>query len=112
MPGHMTPSRQNAQYTLGFASNGSWHELMEIKLDNNIINIKKGQENLQFELHNWGETQEVLKEVKAFKIDTEAMAECIHLTKVFGPFNITKTYEDTFVFSKGNMSATLSKYKW
>ena len=87
-------------------------QLMEIKLDNNIINIKKGQENLQFELHNWGETQEVLKEVKAFKIDTEAMAECIHLTKVFGPFNITKTYEDTFVFSKGNMSATLSKYKW
>ena len=87
-------------------------QLMEIKLDNNIINIKKGQETLKFELHNWGETQEVLKEVKAFKIDTEAMAECIHLTKVFGPFNITKTYEDRFVFSKGNMSATLSKYKW
>ena len=77
-----------------------------------VFLARTGQENLQFELHNWGETQEVLKEVKAFKIDTEAMAECIHLTKVFGPFNITKTYEDTFVFSKGNMSATLSKYKW
>ena len=32
--------------------------------------------------------------------------------KYFGPYNITKTTEDRFVFSKGQNSVLLSKYKW
>ena len=87
-------------------------EIMETSLDNNIIHFKKGQDKLDFELHAWGDTSSVLKEVRAFKIDTDSMAECIYLTKVFGPFNITKTNEDTFIFSKDNHSAMLSKHKW
>ena len=54
----------------------------------------------------------VLKEVKAFKIDQNSMAECMYLTKYFGPYNITKTFDDKFVFSKQNESVLLSKYKW
>ena len=87
-------------------------QIMEIKLDNNILHFKKGSEKLNFELHAWGDTSAVLKEVKAFKIDQNSMAECIYLTKYFGPFNITKTNEDRFIFSKGGWSAMLSKYKW
>ena len=54
----------------------------------------------------------VLKEAKAFAIDQESMAECMHLTKYFGPYHITKTTESRFVFSKGQDSALLSKYRW
>jgi len=86
-------------------------ELMEFKLDNNLIEIKKGQQKLQFELRKWGDTQSVLKEIKAFKIDADSMSECIYYTKFFGPFNITKTNEDTFVFSKNNMSCELARYQ-
>ena len=88
--------------------------MMEFKLDNNIVSIKKNgaNERLQFELHQYGPTQDILKEVKAFNIDSKAMAECTYLTKYFGPFNITKTTEDRFVFSKGADSVVLSKYKW
>ena len=88
--------------------------MMEFKLDNNIISIKKQgtKDTLKFELHSYGESQMILKEVKAFTIDQDAMAECIHLTKYFGPYNITKTTEDRFVFSKGQNSVLLSKYKW
>ena len=88
--------------------------MMEFKLDNNIISIKKHgtKDTLKFELHSYGESQMILKEVKAFTIDQDAMAECIHLTKYFGPYNITKTTEDRFVFSKGQNSVLLSKYKW
>ena len=70
------------------------------------------KDRLQFELHAYGPTQQVLKESKAFKIDTDSMAECLFLTKYFGPYNITKTYEDRFIFSKGGESALISKYKW
>jgi len=89
-------------------------QLLEFKLDNNIISVtKKGsREELRFELHEYGSTQQILKETRAFKIDAESMSECLFLTKYFGPYNITKTYENRFIFSKGNQSALVSKYKW
>jgi hypothetical protein len=89
-------------------------ELLEFKLDNNIISVTKpgNKQQLQFELHSYGNTQQILKETKAFKIDADSMSECLFLTKYFGPYNITKTYEDKFVFSKGDESALVSKYKW
>ena len=87
--------------------------MMEFKLDNNIISVKKqGNQELKFELHAYGDTKMVMKEIKAFKIDESAMSECMFLTKYFGPYNITKTYEDKFVFSKNGESALLSKYQW
>jgi len=87
--------------------------MMEFKLDNNIIEVKKsGTDKLKFELHAFGETKLVMNETKAFKIDESAMSECMWLTKYFGPYNITKTYEDRFIFSKGGESALISKYKW
>ena len=89
-------------------------QLLEFKLENNIIAVtKKGsREQLRFELHEYGPTQQILKETRAFKIDAESMSECLFLTKYFGPYNITKTYENRFIFSKGNQSALVSKYKW
>ena len=87
--------------------------MMEFKLDNNMVDIKKqNADTLKFELHAFGDTQMILKEVKAFKIDQEAMSECIYLTKYFGPYQITKTTEDRFIFSKGRESALLSKSGW
>ena len=90
------------------------YHMMEFKLDNNIISVKKQNQNdsLRFQLHTFGDTQMVMKEAKAFKIDHESMAECIHLTKYFGPYNITKTSDDKFLFSKQNESILVSKYKW
>ena len=89
-------------------------ELLEFKLDNNIISVIKpgNKQELKFELHEYGPTQQLLKETKAFKIDSNSMAECLFLTKYFGPYNITKTYEDRFIFSKAGESALVSKYKW
>ena len=87
--------------------------MMEFKLDNNIIEIKKqGADKLKFELHAFGETKLVMNETKAFKIDESAMSECMWLTKYFGPYNITKTYDDKFIFSKGGESALVSKHQW
>jgi hypothetical protein len=87
--------------------------MMEFKLDNNIIEVtKQGADKLKFQLHAFGETKMVMNETKAFKIDQSAMSECMWLTKYFGPYNITKTYEDRFIFSKGGESALISKYKW
>ncbi len=87
--------------------------MMNFKLDNNIVSIKKeGANELKFELHAFGNTKMIMKEIKAFKIDESAMSECMFLTKYFGPYHITKTYEDRFVFSKSGQSALLSKYKW
>ena len=89
-------------------------QLLEFKLDNNIISVTKNgtHETLKFQLHEFGDTQMILKEVKAFTIDQSAMAECLHLTKYFGPYNVTKTTENRFIFSKGENSAIVSKYKW
>jgi len=36
----------------------------------------------------------------------------MHLTKFFGPYSITKTNENKFIFTKGDESAVVSKYKW
>jgi|TARA_B110001454_G_C12693964_1_gene423487 hypothetical protein len=90
------------------------YEMIDFKLDNNIVTTKKQStdEELKFELHAFGPTKLVMNEIKAFSIDQSAMAECIHLTKYFGPFNITKTTESSFVFSKGGESALLSKSGW
>ena len=88
-------------------------QMMEFKLDNNIVQIKKqNADTLKFELHAFGSTNLIMNEVKAFKLDESAMSECMYLTKYFGPYQITKTTEDRFIFSKGGESALLSKSGW
>ena len=88
-------------------------QMMNCKLDNNIVEIKKRNAGtLKFELHAFGDTNLIMNEIKAFRIDESAMAECMFLTKYFGPYQITKTTEDRFIFSKGGESALLSKIEW
>ena len=89
-------------------------QMMEFKLDNNIVSITKqgSHETLKFELHAFGDTKSVIKETKAFKIDESAMSECMWLTKYFGTYDITKTYENKFIFSKDGQSALVSKHQW
>ena len=85
-------------------------QMMEFKLDNNIVTIKKqNADTLKFELHAFGDTKLIMNEIKAFKLDESAMSECLFLTKYFGPYQITKTTEDRFIFSKGGESALMSK---
>ena len=87
--------------------------MMECKLDNNIITVKKqNADSLQFELHAFGDTNILMNEVKAFRLDETAMSECLFLTKYFGPYHITKTTEDRFIFSKNGQSALVSKSGW
>jgi len=88
-------------------------QMMEFKLDNNRIEVKKqGADTLKFELHAFGNTNMIMNEVKAFRLDESAMSECLFFTKYFGPYQITKTTEDRFIFSKGGESALLSKSGW
>ena len=88
-------------------------QMMEFKLDNNIVTIKKqNADKLKFELHAFGDTKMIMNEIKAFKLDESAMSECLYLTKFFGPYQITKTTEDRFIFSKGGESALMSKAGW
>ena len=88
-------------------------QMMDCKLDNNMVSIKKrNADTLKFELHAFGNTNLIMNEIKAFRIDESAMAECMFLTKYFGPYQITKTTEDRFIFSKGGQSALLSKNGW
>ena len=88
-------------------------QMMEFKLDNNLVEIKKqNADTLKFELHAFGTTSIIMNEVKAFRLDESAMSECMWLTKYFGPYQITKTTEDRFIFSKGGESALLSKSGW
>ena len=54
----------------------------------------------------------IMNEVKAFKLDESAMSECLFLTKYFGPYQITKTTEDQFIFSKDGESALMKKAGW
>jgi hypothetical protein len=85
-------------------------QMMEFKMDNNIVTIKKqNADKLQFELHAFGDTNIIMNEIKAFKLDESAMSECMYLTKYFGPYQITKTTEDRIIFSKGGESALLSR---
>jgi hypothetical protein len=88
--------------------------MLEFKLDNNIISVMKpgNRDELKFELHAYGDTNQILRETKAFLIDDKSMAECIYLTKYFGPYHITKTLENRFIFTKDGNSAVVSKYKW
>ena len=89
-------------------------QMMEFKLDNNVVSIKKqgSDETLKFELQAFGTTSMIMNEVKAFRLDESAISECLFLTKYFGPYQITKTTEDRFIFSKGGESALLSKCGW
>ena len=89
-------------------------QMMEMKLNDNIMTIKKDgqQQSLAFEIHNFGSTDAIIKETKAFAIDQKSIAETMHLTKFFGPYDITKTNENKFIFSKDGESAVVSKYKW
>ena len=90
------------------------YDMLECKLQDNILSVKKSgtQQELQFEIHKVRKTNEIMKEAKAFAIDMASVAECTHLTKYFGPYNITKTTENKFIFSKGDQSALLSKSGW
>ena len=88
-------------------------QMMEFKLDNNVMTVKKqNADALKFELHAFGTTKMIMNEVKAFKIDESAMSECLFMTKYFGPYQITKTTEDKFIFSKDGDSALISKRGW
>ena len=88
-------------------------QMMEFKLDNNLVTIKKKDaDELKFELHAFGTTNLIMNEVKAFRLDQDSMSECMFLTKYFGPYQITKTTEDRFIFSKGGESVLLSKRGW
>lgn len=88
-------------------------QMMEFKLDNNVVSIKKqNADKLKFELHAFGSTNMIMNEVKAFRLDESAMSECMWLTKYFGPYQITKTTEDRFIFSKDGESALMSKSGW
>lgn len=88
-------------------------QMMEFKLDNNIVTIhKRDADKLKFELHAFGTTNMIMKEVKAFKLDESSMSECFFLTKYFGPYQITKTNENRFIFSKEGESALMSKLNW
>jgi hypothetical protein len=88
-------------------------QMMEFKLDNNMVQIKKQNAGtLKFELHAFGSTNMIMNEIKAFKLDESAMSECMYLTKYFGPYQITKTTEDRFIFSKDGQSALMSKAGW
>ena len=87
--------------------------MMEFKLDNNLFTVKKqNADTLKFELHAYGNTNMIMNEVKAFRLDESAIAECMFMTKYFGPYQITKTTEDRFIFSKSGESALLSKSGW
>ncbi len=90
------------------------YNMLECKMQDNILSVKKegSQQELKFEIHKVGLTNEIMKEAKAFAIDMDSIADCTHLTKYFGPYNITKTTENKFIFNKGNESVLLSKYKW
>jgi hypothetical protein len=88
-------------------------QMLEVKLDNNILTFKKQHaDKLKFELHAFGDTKSVMREIKAFSIATQDMAECLYLTKYFGPYQITKTTEDRFIFSKDGESCLVSKSGW
>ena len=90
------------------------YDMMECKIAENIMTVKKtgAGHDLKFELHKFGLTNEIMKEAKAFKIDMDSIAECTHLTKYFGPYDITKTNENQFIFTKGDQSALVSKSGW
>ena len=90
------------------------YDMMECNIAENIMTVKKtgAGHDLKFELHKFGATNEIMKEAKAFKIDLDSISECTHLTKYFGPYDITKTNENKFIFTKDEQSALVSKLGW
>ena len=88
--------------------------IMECKINENTMTVRKtgAGQDLKFEIHKFGSTGDIMKEAKAFKIDLDSIAECTHLTKYFGPYDITKTNENKFIFTKGDQSALISKVGW
>jgi hypothetical protein len=90
------------------------YDMMECKINENTMTVKKAGagQDLKFEIHKFGPTNEIMKETKAFAIDMGSIAECTYLTKYFGPYDITKTNENQFIFTKGDQSALLSKSGW
>ena len=87
------------------------YDMMECNINENTMTVRKAGagHDLKFELHKFGPTDDIMKEAKAFKIDMESIAECMFLTKYFGPYDITKTNENQFIFTKGGESAILTK---
>ena len=59
------------------------YDMMECKISENIMTVRKtgAGQDLKFEIHKFGPTNEIMKEAKAFKIDMDSIAECTHLTK-------------------------------
>ena len=54
-------------------------QMMEFKLDNNIVTIKKqNADKLKFELHVLGDTKMIMNEIKVSKLDELAMSECMY----------------------------------
>ena len=90
------------------------YDMMECKINESMMTVRKtgAGEDLKFEIHKFGPTSEIKREAKSFKIDMDSIAECTHLTKYFGPYDITKTNENKFIFTKGDQSALLSKSGW
>jgi len=90
------------------------YDMMECRINENTMTVRKtgAGHDLKFELHKFGPTNDIMKEAKAFKIDMDSIAECTHLTKYFGPYDITKTNENKFIFTKGDQSALVSKNGW
>ena len=90
------------------------YDMMECKFEESTMSVKKtgAGHDLKFEIHTFGPTTDIMKEAKAFKIDLDSIAECTHLTKYFGPYDITKTNENKFIFTKGEQSALVSKIGW
>ena len=90
------------------------YDMMECKINENTMSVKKAgaEQELKFEIHKFGSTDAIMKETQAFKIDMDSIAECTHLTKYFGTYDITKTNENQFIFTKGDQSALLSKSGW
>lgn len=90
------------------------YDMLECKINEGTMTVRKtgAGQDLKFEIHKFGETKEIMKEAKAFKIDMDSIAECTHLTKYFGPYDITKTNENKFIFTKGDQSALVSKSGW
>ena len=80
--------------------------------DNFIVINKPSGISVQAGTKSFKNIIDILKDTKAFQIDMDSIAECTHLTKYFGPYNITKTNENKFIFTKGDESALVSKSGW
>ena len=60
------------------------YDLIECKMENNILSVKKSgiQQPLQFEIHQVGPTNEIMKEAKAFAIDMDSSPKTCEIYKI------------------------------